>query len=358
MRLTAKPRSRRENMLIWLAAVALSLLFMLPRLAVLRQAGNMNRDIGAVSADFWAKTAYSLLLALVFLYLNLRFRKFRMAGAFFDPDRLADRILLNVVGFFVFRFLVVQTHIFFFDPFLNERVFRVFFNVSLALELILVMLIAHMYHLVLRNQELAIGYNALRKAHAEARFEALKSQLKPHFLFNSFNSLKGLITKDPEAARRFVDNLSDVLRCTLTTSHAEAVSLAEEMQLVAAYTGLLKIRHGDKIRIDLSLPVDLAAYRIPPMGIQALIENAVKHNNASSKKPLTIHIFTEKGLLVVENNVQSRLPDEPGTGLGLLNLNERCRYLFGQELSVKRSDDVFSVGVPLIKNSGNEYLNN
>lgn len=190
---------------------------------------------------------------------------------------------------------------------------------------------------------------SLLKTNAETRFEVLKNQVNPHFLFNSLNTINSLIVTDQQAAVNYVNNMSDVYRYVLKSHELNVISLKEELCFIAAYTHMLKGRYGNKMFIDCVIqPVHLQ-YQLPPMALQVLVENAVKHNIASHNKPLHIRIYTnDKAMLVVENNLQKRNDPAPSTGVGLQNLNQRCKYLSNNELIIHRTQTHFSVTIPLM----------
>ena len=171
------------------------------------------------------------------------------------------------------------------------------------------------------------------------RYNALKNQTDPHFLFNSLNSLSGLIGYDDERAHEYVMQLSSVFRYTI--QEHSVVTLSEELEFAESYIYLMKIR----------IPDDHPEYYILPFAIQTLVENAVKHNIASRQKPLKLTIWmTEAESVIVENNLQRRQDIRPGNGLGLSNLNERYWLMFRENIKIQADDAVFRVEIPLIKN--------
>jgi LytS/YehU family sensor histidine kinase len=190
---------------------------------------------------------------------------------------------------------------------------------------------------------------SLLKANAEAKYEVLKNQVNPHFLFNSLNTINSLITTDQQAAVHFVNNMSDVYRYALKSHELNSIPVQEELQFIAAYTEVLKGRYGNKMQIEVQVTPAHQQYRVPPMALQILVENAVKHNIASHNKPLHIRIYSnEVAGLVVTNNRQQRLQPEPSTGVGLQNLNQRCQYLSNQTLIIQQTESSFSVTIPLL----------
>jgi LytS/YehU family sensor histidine kinase len=220
----------------------------------------------------------------------------------------------------------------------------------MVITVIMTILFAQIFRLLLYNYQMRLSNASLLKTNAETRFEVLKNQVNPHFLFNSLNTINSLIVTDQQAAVNFVNNMSDVYRYVLKSHELNSIPLQEELRFMAAYNEMLKGRYGDKMQITLQVQNDYWQYRVPPMALQILVENAVKHNIASHNKPLQIRIFTNAmGGLVVENNLQKRNDPEISTGVGLQNLNQRVKYLSNHHLIIQQTPNSFSVTVPLMQ---------
>jgi LytS/YehU family sensor histidine kinase len=193
---------------------------------------------------------------------------------------------------------------------------------------------------ILENQKLSVE-------NMRARFETLKSQLNPHFLFNTLNTLDGLIDFDKEKAHEYLQKLSSSFRYTL--QNKEITTLKEELEFAEAYAYLMKIRYGDNLNIQYAVDEKYNFFHIMPVSLQILIENAIKHNVIDHKRPLTIHIeTTEHDTIKVSNAIQRKIYAEAGEGIGLANLVERYHLLFGMNVMITRNG-VFSVEIPLIK---------
>ncbi len=188
----------------------------------------------------------------------------------------------------------------------------------------------------------------LKKEHTISQLEALRSQVNPHFLFNSLNTLASLIPEDPSRAVVFVHELSKVYRNILDLKEREAVTLAEELECLHSYLYLVGERFGESLHVDVR--VDEAAQRhyIVPLSLQILAENAIKHNIVSRKKPLRLEILSHDGFLMVGNNLQLKAGKQEGTGTGLRNIKERFRLTFGKDVRVEETATHFSVYLPLI----------
>lgn len=196
-------------------------------------------------------------------------------------------------------------------------------------------------HMLVENQQ-------LRTANLVNQYESLKSQLNPHMLFNSLNTLNSLIRETPEKAQDYLQELSKVLRYTLQDNDTTGVSLQEEMNFVRSYMYLLQMRYEDNLLFDVHLESDCLSKKLPPVSVQLLVENAVKHNEISNRHPLHICIWAEKDALSVSNPIQPKLTASSGTHIGLSNLSKRYQLLFGKEIEVKEENNHFIVILPLI----------
>jgi ligand-binding sensor domain-containing protein len=188
----------------------------------------------------------------------------------------------------------------------------------------------------------------LEKESISFQFETLKSQINPHFLFNSFNTLAGLIESDPQHAVSYVGQLSDFYRSILQYRDKDVITLKEELEILDNYFALQQKRYGSK----LSMHTDEDLYRqqayIAPLTLQLLVENAIKHNVVSAEKPLAITLNLEDDYLVVRNNFQPKLFPEKTTGLGLENIRSRYRIISPKTLFTGKDDAFFTVRIPLI----------
>lgn len=179
------------------------------------------------------------------------------------------------------------------------------------------------------------------------QYETLKTQVNPHFLFNSLNTLSSLVSHDVKLSEQFIQKLSSVYRYVLENQEKELVSLSAEMAFVNDYYYLQKIRDAEKISLKLELPNHNAAL-IMPVSIQMLLENALKHNAATRKQPLEITIHFE-GIdkIVVRNTLQAKTRLSESSKIGLKNLNERCKLILNREIEVQKNTHEFVVKVPV-----------
>ena len=183
---------------------------------------------------------------------------------------------------------------------------------------------------------------------ANAQFESLKNQLDPHFLFNSLNVLDSLIEENPVQAQRFTNSMSKIYRYVLEQKDKELVSVEEEIDFAKTYCELLKTRFEDAVTFDFNISEEDKKGFVVPLSLQLLLENSIKHNFATSSKPLNIKIFTEKGNLIIENNLQTRELPNTSTGVGLANIVSRYNLLTERNVFVEKSETFFRVKLPIL----------
>ena len=189
----------------------------------------------------------------------------------------------------------------------------------------------------------------LKQAHLNARFESLKNQVNPHFLFNSFNILSNLVYKDQDLAARFIKQLSSTYRYVLDAKDKEVVPLATELEALEAYLFLAKMRFGENLHVQIELDHYNGAV-VAPLSLQMLVENAIKHNVISKNKPLSIRIIkTEDDYIEVSNNLQLKNNKLESAGIGLPNIKERYKYISDKAVQIVQDENYFKVSIPLIK---------
>lgn len=189
----------------------------------------------------------------------------------------------------------------------------------------------------------------LKNQQVRTQYEVLQNQMSPHFLFNSLNTLATIIPEDASSAVKFTEKLSEVYRYILQTKDRELVSLQEELEFVKSYLFLLRMRYPNNLLFDFNIAAKYHDLTIPPLTLQMLVENAIKHNVVSKARPLHIDIYIENGKsIIVKNNLQRKDSLEKSTKTGLENIRNRYRILGGKEIDVITSATNFMVAVPLI----------
>ena len=189
----------------------------------------------------------------------------------------------------------------------------------------------------------------LTKAQWQTRFNSLKSQVNPHFLFNSLNALSALIEESPIQASQFVDELSKMYRYLLQVNDRELTLLSTELTFIESYVHLLQTRHGKGINVQMTVCDDHLSSSLPPLTLQLLVENAVKHNIVLANRPLLIEIgTTEDRQLRVRNNLQRKNGRSSSNGVGLTNIAAKYRMLTQTDIVIQDADGYFTVLLPLL----------
>ncbi len=213
-------------------------------------------------------------------------------------------------------------------------------------------------------QDMRLSTRKLQTQQVNLRFESLKSQISPHFLFNSLNTISSLIYRDIQMAEKFIRNLASVYQNVLKNYEYPLISLADELKLVENYSYLMQVRFEEAFHLEIDLPGGTDSFRVPPLSIQMLMENAIKHNHMSQENPLRIRISARDDYLVVRNNfigdtghikIGKDLYRKPGSsgapGIGLQNIKNRYRMVCNKPVRITK-DENFTVSIPLIP--GNE----
>jgi two-component system, LytTR family, sensor kinase len=189
----------------------------------------------------------------------------------------------------------------------------------------------------------------------QQEFNHLKSQVNPHFLFNSFNTLSSLISEDPDQAEHFLNELSKVYRYLLRNNENELTTLQNELQFIRSYFRLLTYRYGSALQMKIEVDKKYEQYFLPSLSLQLLVENVVKHNIISKQCPLVIDIFTTAGnKLVVNNNLQLKVIKAPSNKVGLENIKTKYELLELKGFQVLSDDKNFTVVLPLMWSTSKE----
>ncbi|MBX2899994.1 MAG: histidine kinase [Cyclobacteriaceae bacterium] len=262
-----------------------------------------------------------------------------------DPVK---RLVAGLVGMTVYTVGIVFGIMYGFD-------FAFGFNVGNRLEgtflsTIVITLIITMFmtgrSFLLNWRQSAVDAERLQKESVTAQYNSLRNQVNPHFLFNSLNALTGLVHKNPDEAVKFIKQLSTVYRYVLDTRDKELVQLSAEVEFLRSYLFLQQIRFGEKLKLEVDLN---ETGLVAPLVLQMLVENAIKHNIIADEQPLTIRVYCEAEILIVENTLQKKsIPSVESTGAGLENIKRRYTFLSSVPVKVEESERLFRVSVPII----------
>lgn len=188
-----------------------------------------------------------------------------------------------------------------------------------------------------------------KKESIEAQLEVLKGQINPHFLFNNLSVLSSLVYIDQDKAVEFINQFSKVYRYVIESNNKELVELNSELEFINSYIYLLKIRFGENIHFNVQIDSKYHTNLIPPMALELLLENSIKHNEVSKEKPLHVDVHTLKSnYLTISNNLQLRNDVEPGTKLGLKNIQKRYAHYTSLPVIIEKNEQYFMVQIPLL----------
>ena len=290
----------------------------------------------------------SSLLIIIILTTNIDRRKFSFnllmrrsvwcllltIGIFFLAP-IPDRHTGNIMPVFAMRT----------DPGFNSIVI-----LKCTFTLVASILYACIYTLRYQRQGIVLENEKLKSENLATRYNVLVNQINPHFFFNSLNSLATLIREnDKDKALTYIDRLSYTFRYILRTGQNMTVTLREELNFVEAYGYQFKIRYEDKLFIDMNVDEKYYDYTLPSLSLQPLIDNAVKHNAITQKRPMHIYIGVDGERLVVSNPKYPLLNETSSTGIGLKNLRSRWQLITGHDIEIIDGNDTFTVKLPLQK---------
>lgn len=302
---------------------------------------------------FWADYIVSLCFVGVLWNTDYQIMRFYQRR-YQEVGQTAKRLLYTVLTILVLTFVVHYNLCFvlgWFGLIENPSVEQATFY--LPTSLIATTMVTTMYESIyFFNQwrRTVLEAEQLRTQQLRSELEVLKTQISPHFLFNSLNTLVTLIEENPQQAVKFTQKLSDVYRFILTNKEEEMVSLEREMKFTDSYIFLLRMRFADNLQIRYDIPERHMSSYMPPMTLQILIENAIKHNVVSMAKPLTIEIYVQgEDTLVVRNNFQPKNTAVSSTHTGLSNIRRRYQYLSQREVVVTNTLSHFEVAMPLVQ---------
>lgn len=312
------------------SSLFITLALNIPKLFTLRENTPISRFVPFNLSEVIFQTCFNLIFCLVIFYISDTFKINKVITHLLN--------LLALVIFFTIG-LSIQKHLYGAGYFLPGRGL----GIKFSLTLILVLIELRVVEIIRQSRFKELENDRLRNAYLKAELSLLKGQLQPHFFFNALSSLSGVVREDPAKAQYYINQLSRFFRYSLQKEDTGLVHLKEEISAVNSYAALLKMRHEEGFQLNITIPEEQLQRRLPHMSLQPLVENALKHN----KIPLLLEITYQKNELIVQNNLQPVHFPEPGTGIGLANLNERYKILLQQEIGIKKTDKAFIVTLPL-----------
>ena len=290
----------------------------------------------------------SLLINMVFFYLLLSIQSWAINRYDIRQYQLWLILFGLLMGVVLLSPYLSRLQWWWFRDILNYHTYATVQYAKDLVILVVTFLFTMTIYLMKQNHLAVVGMQKLDFENLQNRYTALKNQTDPHFLFNCLNTLNGLIGRDDRRAQEYVQELAMVFRHTMRDK--VVVRLSEELEFVKSYLYLMCIRYFDGLRVVWHIDDKYLDYYVIPSGLQTLVANAIKHNIASAKIPLTISISTKEDKIVVENKLQLREQStSSSTGVGLDNLMEQYRLVFGKDIDIVSKDGQFSVSLPLIK---------
>lgn len=204
-------------------------------------------------------------------------------------------------------------------------------------------------YIFIQWQKTNLEKESLLRTQWQGRFEVLKSQVNPHFLFNSLNTLSSLISENPALAEEFVDDMASVYRYLLHTNERELTTLRKELEFIDSYYHLLKTRYGAGLSMHVSVDEADKESLLPPLTLQMLVENAVKHNMMLPENPLRIEIEANDGFLAIKNTLQRKNVRVESNHIGLSNIASKYKLLNQTRPTIEEKDGFFIVTLPLLR---------
>ena len=293
------------------------------------------------SYTFSIYVANSLVLSDFYLKREKNLKNIIIGGLLVNLLTVTVVFLINIIGnLFYTDFQILKA----IEMSIRQAVFSSWFSMTISTTVYIVLLIR-------RKDKIEVTQQKDIAVKATASFETLKNQLDPHFLFNSLNVLSSLIEENPVKAQEFTVALSKIYRYVLDQKDKNLISVEEELNFANLYISLLKMRFEDAISVNFLVNEETKSYKIVPLSLQLLLENAIKHNIISDKKPLLIEIYQEENYLVVQNSLQKKQTFEKSSGIGLKNIVQRYQLLSNINVEIVENFNHYKVKLPLISSN-------
>lgn len=326
---------------LWISLV-ISLIFSLPRTVQTDTVASWNNLVSSIIYLF--PFCFSSWFAHLWVGKNMQLKRKGRERFLFA---FASILLISLLSIFWSQLYNVLFPSFFADnELIRLRRFRVLSVRSVIISGVYFFIIYYLNVLAAKQKGL-IEIEHLKQAQLQAKLSSLKEQLSPHFMFNTLNTLTAL-TKEPEV-KKFVDELANVYRYLLQYKEHDVASLQNELGFIHSYLYIIKTRLEKAVQVTIRTDPELLHSKIPPLTLQLLIENVIKHNIATENDPLEINIYNEgSGWLVVQNKLLPKSSVMNHTGIGLNNLIQRYQLLFGKEILIERTKTAFIVKLPIV----------
>lgn len=333
----------KTNRLVFIISFILPLVVSVPRVLFML---NENKD-EAISSVVQV-TVEDILIRFVLLFgFSLLTLKFNLVWIerFEKKNRLWVSMVTNTLIFlgWIMIFNLINTFIYnIYSSVLGPGVN----SISYFFFLVLLLITSKAINLIEKSKQDAIEKEVLKQKSLQSELDALKSQINPHFLFNSLNTLSHLVREDQKAAGKFINKLSFLFRYILQSQEQSMVTVKEELKVLDSYIHLVKQRYQENFNVFVKVEDQILQRKIPILALQMLMENAVKHNEISAKNPLYMEFYNEGKWIVGKNVLQKRRGSIESTNTGLKNLNTRTKIQMDKEIEILKDESHFTVKIP------------
>ncbi len=307
--------------------------------------GYLKQFINVFTYTFGIYLANSLVLSDYYLKRKKNLENILVGGILVNILTALVVLLLEFLGYLV----VINSSVSEAFTFVKSNsTFMLWFSMTISTTVYIVLLIRRKDKIeVTQQKDIAIK--------ATASFETLKNQLDPHFLFNSLNVLSSLIEENPVKAQEFTVALSKIYRYVLDQKDKNLISVEEELNFAKLYVSLLKMRFEEALIVNFTINDTENEYKIVPLSLQLLLENAIKHNIISDQKPLQIDIFRQNDYLVIQNTFQKKQTFDKSSGIGLQNIVQRYKIVTNDHVEILQDNKLYTVKLPLISSESFFY---
>lgn len=333
----AKPKKTRRKILLPLLCS-----FLMPGISILtnNSAFAPGTDPRRVIGSWFSHFCYLLIIWAADQWIADRFKTARRSPA----ARLATQTIVNLL--LITLFVNVSTLLYG----LHLEIYPVFAYLKLLLASLVILSIQANLASLAEKEDILLANAELQNENLRARFEVLKQQVNPHFLFNALGTLRIMIREKDDRAETFILKLSDLYRQLLGKNTAQTITLDEELEFLRSYIYMLQARFESLLHIDIDILPGSGNLKIPAFSLQLLVENCIKHNIVSAARPLHIRIFQRHpDTILIENNLQLKPAAEESSGIGLDNLRVRYELLQVQNgVTIDRTETKFSVTLQLL----------
>jgi len=333
----------KKNKLALIISIILPLVVSVPRVLFMLN-GKKDEIINSVIQVTVEDTLIRFVLLFGFSLVTLKFNLVWIER-FEKKHRLWVSIIINTLILlgWILIFYLINTFIYnIYSSVLSPGVN----SISYVFLMVLLLITSKAINLIEKSKLDAVEKEVLKQKSLQNELDALKSQINPHFLFNSLNTLGLLVREDQKAAGTFINKLSFLFRYMLQSHEQSLVTVKEELKVLDSYIHLIKQRYQDNFNVFVKVNDQMLQRKIPVLALQILMENAVKHNEISAKNPLYMEFYSEGKWIVGKNVLQKRTGNIESTNTGLKNLNTRTKIQMGEEIEIRKDETHFTVKIP------------